>query len=183
VYVAIGTLVWYATFRSGVHATIAGVALGLLTPARPLAGRSVSPIDELEHRLHGWVGLVILPIFALCNAGVTLDAGSLGDPMARRVALGVALGLLIGKPVGVTLAAWLAVRTRIAELPRGISWGQVVGAGLLAGIGFTMALFIAALAFEEGALIAGAKLGILVASALATLLGVAILATRLPRAS
>jgi NhaA family Na+:H+ antiporter len=87
-YVAIGTLVWYATFRSGVHATIAGVALGLLTPARPLAGRSVSPIDELEHRLHGWVGLVILPIFALCNAGVTLDAGSLGDPMAQRVAFG-----------------------------------------------------------------------------------------------
>jgi Na+:H+ antiporter, NhaA family len=181
VYVAIGTLVWYATFRSGVHATIAGVALGLLTPARPLAGRSVSPIDELEHRLHGWVGLVILPIFALCNAGVTLDAGSLGDPMAQRVALGVALGLLVGKPVGVTLSAWLAVRGRIAELPSGVSWSQVVGVGLLAGIGFTMALFIAALAFGEGSLDDGAKLGTLAASALATGLGVAVLALRLPR--
>lgn len=183
VYVAIGALVWYATWQSGVHPTIAGVALGLLTPARPLAGRERSPIDELEHRLHGWVALGILPLFALCNAGVTLDPASLGDPLAQRVAFGVALGLLVGKPVGITAVAWIAVRLGAASLPRGVSWSQVAGVGLLAGIGFTVALFIAALAFEDAALVAGAKIGILVASALATLLGVAILAMRLPRAT
>jgi len=181
VYLGIGALVWYATYRSGIHATIAGVALGLLTPARPLGGSDRSPIDDLEHRLHGWVAFVIMPVFALANAGVSLDTSSLGDASAQRVALGVALGLLLGKPVGVTLAAWLAVRLRIAQLPSGVTWPQVVGAGLLAGIGFTMALFIGALAFDEGPLVAGAKLGTLAASALATGFGVYWLAAVLPR--
>jgi Na+:H+ antiporter, NhaA family len=183
VYTVVGAAIWYATFRSGVHAAIAGVALGLLTPARPLAGQTQSPIDEIEHRLHGWVAVAILPLFALCNAGVTLDPAHLGDPLAQRVAAGVALGLLVGKPIGITLLAWLAVRLRVAELPRGTSWGEIVGVGFLAGIGFTVALFIAALAFDEGPLVAGAKVGILAASAVATLLGVAVLSKRLPRAS
>lgn len=176
VYLLIGTGVWYATYQSGIHATIAGVLLGLITPARPIGDAATSPIDDLEHRLHGWVAFAIMPIFALCNAGVSLDASSLGDPGAQRVAMGVALGLLVGKPIGVTLVAWIAVKLRLAELPSGVSWPEIAGAGLLAGIGFTMALFIAALAFDESVLIAGAKIGILAASALATAAGVALLA-------
>jgi NhaA family Na+:H+ antiporter len=184
VYVLVGVLVWYATFRFGVHATIAGVTLGLLTPARPDPGHDHAPVDDLMHRLHPWVAFAIMPIFALCNAGVRLDATSLGDPLAQRVALGVALGLLIGKPVGVTLLAWLAVRSGVAQLPRGATWAQVTGVGLLAGIGFTMALFIAALAFEGSpVLVAGAKIGILVASILATGLGLALLGRVLPARS
>jgi NhaA family Na+:H+ antiporter len=180
-YLLVGAVVWYATLQSGVHATIGGVLLGLLTPARPAEGQEHAPVDDLVHRLHPWVAYAIMPIFALCNAGVALDAASLGDPEAQRVALGVALGLLIGKPVGITLFAWLAVRLGVAELPRGVGWFQIVGAGLLAGIGFTVALFIAALAFSEPQLVSGAKVGILAASLLATLGGAALLAKALPR--
>jgi NhaA family Na+:H+ antiporter len=181
VYVLVGTLVWYATLKSGVHATIGGVLLGLLTPARPLAGAEHAPVDDLVHRLHPWVAFVIMPLFALCNAGVALDASSLGDTQTQRVAIAVVLGLLLGKPVGITLFAWLAVRSGVAELPSRVGWSQILGAGLLAGIGFTVALFIAALAFEDGRLVAGAKVGILAASLLATLLGTAVLARALPR--
>jgi NhaA family Na+:H+ antiporter len=183
VYVLVGTLVWYATLKSGVHATIGGVLLGLLTPARPLAGAEHAPVDDLVHRLHPWVAFVIMPLFALCNAGVALDASSLGDAQTQRVAIGVVLGLLLGKPVGITLFAWLAVRSGVAELPSRVSWSQILGAGVLAGIGFTVALFIAALAFEDGRFVAGAKVGILAASLLATLLGAALLARALPRSA
>jgi NhaA family Na+:H+ antiporter len=175
VYALVGVGVWYATLQSGVHATIAGVALGLLTPARSQDAKLPAPVEVLEHALHKWVGFAILPIFALCNAGVTLDASRLGDPLAQRVAAAVALGLLIGKPVGITLFAWLAVRAGVAALPRGVGWPEVFGAGLLAGIGFTVALFIAALAFDDGGLQAGAKIGVLGASTVATVLGVALL--------
>jgi len=181
VYFLVGTLVWYAMLQSGVHATIGGVLLGLLTPARPFDGAEHAPTDELIHRLHPWVAFAIMPAFALCNAGVAFDASSLGDAQAQRVAVGVVLGLLLGKPLGITLFAWLAVRLGVAESPRGVTWSQIAGAGLLAGIGFTVALFIAALAFEEARFVAGAKVGILVASLLATLLGAAVLARVLPR--
>jgi NhaA family Na+:H+ antiporter len=181
VYLLVGIAVWYATLQSGVHATIGGVLLGLLTPARPHEGEAHAPVDELIHLLHPWVAFVVMPVFALCNAGVALDAASLGDPQAQRVALGVAVGLLLGKPLGITLFAWLAVRLGVAELPRGVGWLQIVGAGLLAGIGFTVALFIAALAFKEPHLVSGAKIGILAASLLATLGGAALLARALPR--
>jgi NhaA family Na+:H+ antiporter len=180
VYFLVGALVWYATLRSGVHATIGGVLLGLLTPARPLDGAEHAPVDDLVHRLHPWVAFGIMPLFALCNAGVALDASSLADPETQRVAIAVVLGLLLGKPIGITLFAWLAVRSGIAELPSRVGWSQIVGAGVLAGIGFTVALFIAALAFEEARFVAGAKLGVLTASLLATVLGVALLARVLP---
>jgi NhaA family Na+:H+ antiporter len=170
-YLAVGLAIWYATFQSGVHATIAGVALGLLTPARPVGDRERSPIDELEGGLHGWVAYAVMPLFALFNAGVTIDAQVLGDPLSMRVAAAVALGLLVGKPVGITVFSWAAVRLGVASLPHGVSWGQVVGAGLLAGIGFTVALFVAALAFGESGLDAGAKLGVLVGSVAAAGLG------------
>ncbi len=180
VYFLIGAVVWYATLRSGVHATIGGVLLGLLTPARPLPGAEHAPVDELIHRLHPWVAFAIMPLFALCNAGVALDASSLGDAQAQRVAIAVMLGLLVGKPLGITLFAWLAVRLGVAELPSRVSWSQILGAGTLAGIGFTVALFIAALAFEEPRFVAGAKVGILAASLLATVLGAALLSRVLP---
>jgi NhaA family Na+:H+ antiporter len=124
-----------------------------------------------------------MPLFALCNAGVALDASSLGDAQAQRVAIAVVLGLLLGKPVGITLFAWLAVRSGVAELPSRVGWSQIVGAGVLAGIGFTVALFIAALAFEDTRFVAGAKVGILAASLLATVLGAALLARVLPRSA
>ncbi len=182
-YVLVGTLVWYATLKSGVHATIGGVLLGLLTPARPPAGAEHAPVDDLVHRLHPWVAFVIMPLFALCNAGVALDASSIGDAQTQRVAIAIVLGLLLGKPIGITLFAWLAVRAGIAELPSRVRWPQILGAGVLAGIGFTVALFIAALAFAEAQFVAGAKVGILVASLLATLLGTALLTRVLPPAA
>jgi len=181
VYLLVGVVVWYATLQSGVHATIGGVLLGLLTPARPAEGEEHAPADDLIHHLHPWVAFVIMPVFAFCNAGVALDASSLGDASAQRVALGVALGLLLGKPAGITILSWLAVRLGVAELPSGVGWFQIVAAGLLAGIGFTVALFIAALAFPDATLVAGAKVGILAASLLATLGGAALLAKALPR--
>jgi NhaA family Na+:H+ antiporter len=122
-----------------------------------------------------------MPIFALANAGVAIDASALADPLAARVSLGVALGLLVGKPLGVTLASWAAVRLGLAALPDGVGWASLTGAGILAGIGFTMALFLTALAFEDPALAAASKIGVLGASALASFLGVALLSRCLPR--
>jgi NhaA family Na+:H+ antiporter len=221
-YFLVGALVWLATLGSGVHATVAGVLLGLLTPVHPLAERETllarlresaeealsriaseghqaraepvlqrvrdlsreaqSPLEYLTHRLHPWVAFGVMPIFALANAGVSLDGTTLGDPHGLGVALAVTLGLLIGKPVGITLFALAAVRLRLASLPRGVGTGALVGVGLLGGIGFTMALFITALAFGEGPLASAAKVGVLVASVLACLAGLAVLWRVLPRA-
>ena len=222
-YWAAGIAVWLATLASGVHATVAGVLLGLLTPTTLLApegslvarGRrrveeilarmdaeagvsdrerrrvaqemrevsrhSLSPLERLTETLHPWTAFLVLPIFALANAGVAIDAGALADPLAPRVALAVALGLLVGKPLGVTLFCWIGVRFGLAALPAGVGWGSLLGAGILGGIGFTMALFITALAFEDPALAAASKLGVMAASVLATGLGLAVLARTLPR--
>jgi Na+:H+ antiporter, NhaA family len=213
IYTLIGLLVWFAFQESGVHATIAGVILGLLTPARPYLGRgmfapllqratelvqgggwerasstnvrtfrqaareTVSPLEYLESTLHPWVGFLIMPVFALANAGVPFQVASLADP----VALAVAAGLVIGKPVGILLSSWIAVRARVATLPDGVGWGAVGGAGALAGIGFTMALFVAGLALE-GPPLEAAKVGILGGSALAAVLGMVGLQRALPAA-
>ncbi len=186
VYFVVGGLTWLAMHESGVHATIAGVAIGLLTPARPLDPSSdrpaLSPIDELTHLLHPWVAFAIMPLFAFCNAGVALDPSSLSEDVAARVSLGIALGLLLGKPIGITLFAWLAVRTGLAQLPRGVRWSHIAWTGFLAGIGFTVALFVASLAFSDPAHGAAAKVGILLGSACALAIGVAGLARTLPRA-
>jgi NhaA family Na+:H+ antiporter len=125
-----------------------------------------APLQKLEHSLHSWVSLLIMPVFALANAGVALAGSQLGGE-ALPVVLGVVLGLALGKPIGLTTAAWLAVRLGLADLPKGVSWYQMVGVGVLAGIGFTMSLFISSLAFAEPALLATAKLAILIASLLA----------------
>jgi NhaA family Na+:H+ antiporter len=183
-YVLVGIGVWIATLASGVHATVAGVLLGLLTPTRvelPGPGASFSPIAQLTHRLHPWSAFLVMPVFALANAGLVLEPDALGDPDSLRVTLAVALGLLVGKPVGITLLCWLAVRARQAALPAGVGWGSLLGTGFLGGIGFTMALFITSLAFPDPALAAASKLGVIAASVLAAVLGILCLARSLPR--
>ena len=214
VYGAMGVAIWIAFHESGVHATIAGVALGLLTPAHPLVSDSglaaalrrvsdlmhgkytgsvakaakvaevrnvsreaVSPVEYLENRLHPWVAFVIMPVFALANAGVPFAAGDLLEP----VALAVMAGLVLGKPIGVFVFSWLAVRAGIAQLPERVTWRVVFGGGVLAGIGFTMALFIASLALE-GDVLNVAKVGVLSASVLAAVVGSGLLAWWLPKA-
>jgi NhaA family Na+:H+ antiporter len=129
-----------------------------------------SPLQRLEHGLHPWVAFCIMPIFALANAGVVLG-GDIASALAQPISLGIAAGLVLGKQVGITSFAWLAVRCGLADLPKGISWWHIYGASWLAGIGFTMSLFIAGLAFGEGPELTAAKLGILAASLIAGLAG------------
>ncbi len=133
-----------------------------------------APLQKMEHRLHSWVGFVIMPVFALANAGVVLSANSV-DRSSLPVLLGIVLGLTLGKPIGIVGAAWLAVRAGIAELPPGVSWRHMLGTGILAGMGFTMSLFIASLAFTDPATLATAKLAILLASLLAGVAGLLLL--------
>jgi NhaA family Na+:H+ antiporter len=135
--------------------------------------RAQAPMQRLEHALHPWVSFVVMPVFALANAGVALDAGA-AVALAHPVGLGVVLGLLLGKQVGITLFAWLAVRSGVAALPAGVTWRHVYGAGWLGGIGFTMSLFIASLAFGATDLLATAKVGVLAASAVAGAVGYAL---------
>jgi Na+:H+ antiporter, NhaA family len=132
------------------------------------------PLHELEHGLHPWVVFAIMPLFALANAGVPLG-GDIVGALASPVTLGIVLGLVVGKQLGITLFAWLAVRSGVSELPEGIGFRHVYGAGWLAGIGFTMSLFISDLAFSEDSLVETAKLGILVASLIAGVVGWTIL--------
>jgi Na+:H+ antiporter, NhaA family len=202
-YVVLGAGVWLAFYESGVHATIAGALLGLLAPARPLAPATVarewasdlsdepgpaelktmadlarstvSVAERLEHLLHPLTSFAIIPLFALANAGIELRADALDGPGASRIALGVVLGLVVGKLVGVSGAAWLAVRLGIGTLPEGARWGQLVGVAALAGIGFTVSLFVAGLAFPTAGAEDAAKLGVLIASGLASALGVTLL--------
>lgn len=144
-YVVLGLLLWTAVLKSGVHATLAGVALAMFIPMRP--GRDgESILHRMEHGLHPWVALGILPVFAFANAGVSLEGLSLGS-LLQPLPLGIALGLLLGKQVGVTLFSYLAVKLRLADLPDGVNWGHVYGVSMLCGIGFTMSLFIGGLAF------------------------------------
>ncbi|HEX7276468.1 MAG TPA: Na+/H+ antiporter NhaA [Acidimicrobiales bacterium] len=166
-YVLLGAAVWLAFYQSGVHATIAGALLGLLAP--------VAVAERLERRLHPLTSFAIVPLFALANAGIVLTADALDGPGATRIALGVVLGLVVGKLAGVTLAAWLAVRLGIGTLPDGVRWGQLVGVAAVAGIGFTVSLFVAGLAFATPEAEDAAKLGVLVASVAASALGVTLL--------
>lgn len=204
-YGAIGLFVWLALFESGVHATLAGVAMGLLAPARPLlpevdadriahrlssddrvtAGEvrelafeireSVPIAERIQSLLHPWTSFVIVPLFALANAGVPLSASALGDAATSPVTLGVALGLVVGKLVGISAAIGLAVRLGWGQLPPGVGARHVVGMAGLAGIGFTVSIFVTGLAFDDPALVDEATLGILGASLVAALVGSAIL--------
>ena len=206
-YVIVGLFLWLSVHESKIHATIAGVILGLLTPANQLVSESlfsnilekardifqgdwekephkaekvqsfqwvaretVSPLEYLMSALHPWTSFVVLPLFALANAGVPVKLDQLGS----SIGLAVILGLVLGKPLGITFFSWVMVRLGLGELPKGSNWGSLVGAGFLAGIGFTMALFIAGLAFAGegmGASLDTAKIGILAASVIAAVIG------------
>lgn len=172
-YVLVGSVVWVATLESGVHATIAGVALGLLTPAGEVGGRNV--LATLEHRLHPWSAFVVVPLFALANAGVGFGGGLLGEALSTAMPWAIALGLVIGKIVGISAAVWLAVRTGLGRLPHGVGPLHVVAVAALAGIGFTVSLFIADLAYDDPALTETAKVGIFVGSLLAAAIGSALM--------
>ena len=214
VYTAFGTFVWFAFHESGVHATIAGVILGLMTPTRSwvseglfgdvlrgvtrvfeggdfstlspraeklrqfqrITRETISPVEYLETTLHPWTSFVIMPIFALANAGIPIRFSELGEP----VAVAVMLGLVVGKPLGIVTFSWIAVKAGLARLPDGISWGVILAAGFLAGIGFTMALFIAGLAMSD-TLLDTAKIGVLAGSALGATIGIALLLVLLPK--
>jgi Na+:H+ antiporter, NhaA family len=211
VYVLLGVGVWFATYESGVHATIAGVVLGLLAPALPLLdqdgakayarnaiadehldagelrrfrfllGESVPVAERLGAQLHPWSSYLVLPVFALANAGINLSGDALADALSSPVTAGVAVGLLVGKTVGVAGASWLSVLLGIGRLPHRTTWTMMIGLGAVAGIGFTVSLFVTGLSFAEGSqLEADAKVGILGASLVAALVGstILVLATR-----
>jgi NhaA family Na+:H+ antiporter len=208
IFLGLGLVLWLMVYESGVHATIAGVVMGLLTPAVPrqttleaddvvdvLANRadlhaadvrqvawairgSVSACDRLIDILHPWTSYVVVPLFALANAGVELRGKAFTDPSA--VLVGVLLGLAVGKPLGIAAFAWLAVRLGVGRLPDDVGWRHVIGLGAVAGIGFTVSLFITELAFERADLQDDAKLGTLTASIVAAIVG-ALIFSRISR--
>ncbi|MGG5889589.1 Na+/H+ antiporter NhaA [Falsiroseomonas sp. HC035] len=174
-YLLGGAILWVLVLRSGVHATVAGVLLAFTIPLRPAPGRpddlAQSPLHQLEHRLHGLVAFLIIPIFGFANAGVSFAGVTLAS-LGNDLTLGVALGLFLGKLVGVFGFAALTIRTGLAELPMGASWAQLLGISLLCGIGFTMSLFIGLLAFANDPMLQDAvKIGILMGSVTAGLAG------------
>ncbi|GAB4330166.1 MAG: Na+/H+ antiporter NhaA [Dehalococcoidia bacterium] len=169
-YAIVGVAVWYMTFESGVHATIAGVVLGLLTPARPYRRRHI--METLEHRLLPWSSFVIVPIFALANAGVEITGATLQDAFSERITWGIVLGLVVGKTVGIFTATYAGLRLGAGRLPEGVHMAHAFGGAMLGGIGFTVALFIAELSFSDRpALLEDAKLGVFAGSLLAGILG------------
>ncbi len=212
-YLVLGLLAWIATAAAGIHPTVVGVALGLLTPARPFqpqvavaeaAGRvaeeveiaptlgadenaahwrrltvlsreAISPVTRIEHALHPWTSMLVVPLFALANAGIVLNAASIEAAAGSAVTLGVILGLVVGKPLGLVGGAWLAVRLGLADRPRGVRWTHLWGLGGIAGIGFTISLFVTNLAFTDDGTVAAAKVGILAGSLMAATLGVAMI--------
>ena len=178
-YLIVGAVLWVAVLKSGVHATLAGVVLGFMIPYK--GKRYSSPLKHLEHKLHGWSVYFILPIFAFANAGVSLAGISLAS-LASPVPLGVMLGLCVGKPVGITLVSYLALKFKLAKLPEGTHFGQIMAVSVLCGIGFTMSMFIASLAFSADAqhFDTLSRLGILCGSTLAAVLGYLILRATLP---
>jgi NhaA family Na+:H+ antiporter len=174
-YVVPGVLLWFGLWRFGVHPTLAGVVLGLLTPASPLSERTqrdlVPPVVSVESALHGWVAYGIMPLFALANAGVSLGSSQHGSgESTSMLALGIGLGLLLGKPIGILAASAITIRFGWCALPNDVGWRGLILIAFLGAIGFTMSIFIAALAFADEALLASAKLAILMASGAAAVI-------------
>lgn len=178
-YMMVGLVLWVAVLKSGVHATLAGVVVGFMIPLH--GKRYASPLKHLEHVLHPWSAYLILPLFAFANAGVSLEGIGL-TALLSPVPLGIMLGLFIGKPLGIFTISWLAVRLGIAQLPSGVNFKQIFAVSILCGIGFTMSMFIASLAFEHGGLDYGSysRLGILAGSTLAAVIGYIALRLSLP---
>lgn len=203
VYVVVGSVVWLGLYNGGIHPTLAGVAMGLMAPSTPMRQRdlidsddadelsgieeavsvrarakeSVSVVEWLEHHLHPWTSFLIVPVFALANSGIQVSSDALADAVNSPVTWGVFFGLFIGKPLGIFLATRAAVGAGLADPPAGTTARQVIGAGSAAGIGFTVAIFIAKLAFVDEALQANAKLAILAASVLSAVASVFLLRT------
>jgi NhaA family Na+:H+ antiporter len=179
-YILLGMVLWTAVLKSGVHATLAGVLLAFCIPMRNEKGGS--PLSELEHDLHRPVAFAILPIFAFVNAGLPLAGITIAD-LTHPVTLGVISGLLLGKPLGILLFVGIAVALRLATLPDNVGWFHLTGVACACGIGFTMSLFIAGLAFEHGSgeYFGGDRLGILVGSVLSAIAAYAILHMSLPK--
>ncbi|TCW12896.1 sodium/proton antiporter (NhaA family) [Raoultella sp. BIGb0138] len=178
IYLLVGAVLWTAVLKSGVHATLAGVIVGFMIPLKERAGKS--PARQLEHVLHPWVAYLILPLFAFANAGVSLQGVTL-EGLTSLLPLGIIAGLFIGKPLGISLFCWLALKLRWASLPEGTTCQQIMAVGILCGIGFTMSIFIASLAFGsvDPGLINWAKLGILIGSVLSAVTGYMILRRRI----
>lgn len=181
-YVLLGVALWVAVLKSGVHATLAGVLIAFCVPMRDKEGHC--PLRELEHNLHAPVAFVILPAFAFVNAGLPLDGVSL-DALMHPVTLGVTTGLVLGKPLGILVFTGLVAALGLARLPKDVSWMQLLGVACACGIGFTMSLFIAGLAFEHGsgAYYSGDRLGILLGSLLSALAAYVFLYFSLPKAT
>ncbi|MCB1256137.1 MAG: Na+/H+ antiporter NhaA [Microthrixaceae bacterium] len=185
-YVVVGTIVWYATYRSGVHATIAGVAIGLLTPVETPEGHDAvitredfeivdetSVAQRLENRLTPFTSFVVIPLFALANAGIALNEKSLSAAASSKVAIGIFVGLAVGKVTGITGTVAILVKSGLAELPKGLTMAHIAAMGVAAGIGFTVSIFITGLAFDHPAMVVEAKTAILFASLVSALLGLA----------
>ena len=201
VYIALGAVCWLGLHEANVHPTLAGVAFGLLAPVTPRrrtgtidaeqlaastdvrkaaavsqqAKWTVSIVEWLEHRLHPWSAFVVVPIFALANAGIKVPASAIGDAMTNTVTWGVILGLVVGKTIGISGATLLAVALKIGRLPEGVTTRYVIGAGTLGGVGFTVSLFVTELAFGDEIIGTDARLGVLIGSLLAALIGSAIM--------
>lgn len=180
-YMIVGAILWFAVLKSGVHATLAGVVIGFAIPLKGKEGEH-SPLKHMEHALHPYVAFGILPLFAFANAGISLEGVSITG-LTSMLPLGIALGLLVGKPLGIFSFSWLAVKTGIAKLPEGINFKHIFAVSVLCGIGFTMSIFISSLAFGSVAaeFDTYARLGILMGSTTAALLGYGLLRASLPK--
>ena len=181
-YILVGVIMWVCVLKSGVHATLAGVALGLAIPLKVKNDHGESLLRHLEHILHPWVAFMILPLFAFANAGISFKGVS-SDVLFGPITLGIAAGLCLGKPLGVLGCSALIIWTGVAKLPNGVTWSMMLAAGLLAGIGFTMSLFIGMLAFEgQGSEYAVAtRVGVFGASIISAIAGFLVLRMVLPR--
>jgi NhaA family Na+:H+ antiporter len=181
VYLLVGAVLWVSVLASGVHATLAGVVLGFAIPLRGNEGEK-SPLKHIEHALHPYVAFLILPIFAFANAGISLEGVSMSG-LTSMLPLGIALGLLVGKPLGIFSFSWLAVKLGVAKLPDGVDFKQVFAVSVLCGIGFTMSIFISSLAFTgvSPEFDTYARLGILMGSTTAAVLGYILLNFSLPK--
>ncbi|MCG9578835.1 Na+/H+ antiporter NhaA [Vibrio tubiashii] len=182
-YIIVGAILWFAVLKSGVHATLAGVVIGFAIPLKGNKGEH-SPLKHMEHALHPYVAFGILPLFAFANAGISLEGVSM-DGLTSMLPLGIALGLLVGKPLGIYSFSWLAVKSGVAKLPEGITFRHIFAVSVLCGIGFTMSIFISSLAFGQvnAEFDTYARLGILMGSTTAALLGYFLLHISLPKKS
>ena len=167
-YIMGGIIMWYCFLRSGVHATIAGVLLAFAIPFKD--GGESSPSYKLQHALHKPVAFFILPLFALANTGIFFE-GSLKDALINNNSLGIILGLVIGKPLGIMLMLFIGVKAKVIRLPKGIQWKHIAATGFLAGIGFTMSIFITLLAFDTPGLVVNSKIAVLFSSLIAAVVG------------